>query len=182
MARHCPAACPRPDSAAIAGAALEQVHIAQEAIDKRAGRVVPDLLRRAFLLDLALVDDHHAVGHFQRLFLVVGHEDGGHMQLVVQAAQPAAQLLAHLGVQRAEGLVQQQHLGLDRQRAGQGDALALAARELRGKRSAIQSSCTSLSSFITFSLICASLGRSLRGLTRRPKATFSNTVMWRNSA
>ena len=32
------------------------------------------------------------------------------MQLVVQAAQPTAQLLAHLGVQRAKGLVQQQQL------------------------------------------------------------------------
>ena len=52
------------------------------------------------------------------------------MQLVMQAAQPAAQLLAHLGIQRAEGLVKQQHLGLHRQGAGQGNALALAARQL----------------------------------------------------
>ena len=35
---------------------------------------------------------------------------------------------------------------------------------------------------ITFCLTWLSLGRSLRGFTRRPKATFSNTVMWRNSA
>ena len=57
-------------------------------------------------------------------------EDAGDVQLVVQPAQPAAQLLAHLGVERAERLVQQQHLRLDRQRAGQRDALALAAGEL----------------------------------------------------
>jgi hypothetical protein len=93
-----------------------------------------------------VVHQHHAVGHFQRLFLVVGDEDRGDVQLVVQAAQPAAQLLAHLGVERAEGLVEQQHARLHRQRAGQRDALALAAGELGRKRSASQSSCTSLSS------------------------------------
>ncbi len=49
----------------------------------------------------------------------------------MQAAQPAAQFLAHLGIQRAKGLVQQQHLGFHRQCACQGNALALAAGELR---------------------------------------------------
>ena len=49
----------------------------------------------------------------------------------MQAAQPAAQFLAHLGVERAEGLVEQQHLGLDGQGARQCDALPLAAGELR---------------------------------------------------
>ena len=53
------------------------------------------------------------------------------MQLVMQLAQPAAQLLAHLRIQRAERLVQQQHLRFHRQRTGQRDALALPAGELR---------------------------------------------------
>ncbi len=101
----------------------------------------------------------------------------------MQAAQPAAQLLAHLGVERAEGLVEQQHFGLDRQGAGQGHALALAAGELGGiARSESQSSCTSVSSRMTRSRMSASFGRSARGRTRRPKATFSNTLMWRKSA
>ena len=39
--------------------------------------------------------------------------------------------LRTLRVERAERLVEQQHLGLDRQRAGERHALALAARELR---------------------------------------------------
>ena len=34
-----------------------------------------DLLRRADLLDLALVHDHDPVGDFERLFLVVRDED-----------------------------------------------------------------------------------------------------------
>ena len=93
--------------------------------------MVIDLRRRADLFDLALAHDHHAVGQLQRLFLVVGDEDAGQAHAVMQAAQPAAQLLAHLGVQRAERLVQQQQLGLDRQRAGQRHALPLAAGKLR---------------------------------------------------
>jgi hypothetical protein len=52
------------------------------------------------------------------------------LDLVVQPAQPAAQLAAHLGVERAERLVEEQHLGLDRERAGERDALALAAGKL----------------------------------------------------
>ena len=47
-------------------------------------------------------------------------------------AQPLAQLGADLGVERAEGLVEQQHLRLDGERPGERHALALAARELGG--------------------------------------------------
>ena len=51
-------------------------------------------------------------------------------RLVVQASQPDAQLLADARVERAERLVEQQHLGLDRERPGERHALPLAAREL----------------------------------------------------
>ena len=68
--------------------------------------MVPDLLRRAYLLDLTGVHQHHTVGHFQRLLLVVRDKNAGHMQIVVQTAQPAPQFLAHLGVQRAKRLVE----------------------------------------------------------------------------
>ncbi|MNN17370.1 hypothetical protein D3C81_1305570 [compost metagenome] len=112
-------------------AAVEQVHIAEEAKHKRRGRMVVDGLGRAVLLDVAAVHQHYLVGHFQRLFLVVRDEHAGHMQFIVQAAQPAAQFLAHLGVQRAERFVEQQHARLNGQRAGQRNALALPARELR---------------------------------------------------
>ena len=49
------------------------------------------------------------------------------------AAKLAAQRFAHRGVQRAEGLVEQQHLGRDRQRTRQRHPLALAAGELVGE-------------------------------------------------
>ena len=80
---------------------------------------------------LALAHDDDAVGEFERLLLVVGDEDGGVAGGVVDFAQPAAQLAADLRVERAERLVEQQHLGLDRHGAGERDALALAAGELR---------------------------------------------------
>ena len=53
------------------------------------------------------------------------------VHLVVQAAQPDAQLLADARVERAERLVEQQHLRLDGERAGERHALPLAAGELR---------------------------------------------------
>ena len=57
-------------------------------------------------------------------------EDGRHVHLLVQAAQPLAQLGADARVEGAERLVEQQHLRLDRERAGESHALPLAAGEL----------------------------------------------------
>src|SRR5690606_41920375 len=54
-----------------------------------------------------------------RLVLVVGDEHRGLPGLVVQAAQPAAQLHPHLGIERTEGFVEQQYGRIDRQRARQ---------------------------------------------------------------
>ena len=48
-------------------------------------------------------------------------------------AQPAAQFLPHLRVERAERLVEQQHFRFHGERAGERDALALAAGKLRRK-------------------------------------------------
>jgi hypothetical protein len=74
-----------------------------------------------------------AVGEREGLFLVVRDQHGGDAELALHAADGPAQLLADLGVQRAEGLIEQQHLRLVRQRARHGDALLLAAGELRGQ-------------------------------------------------
>ncbi|SPZ06525.1 Uncharacterised protein [Pseudomonas aeruginosa] len=113
-------------------AQLQAVGVAEEVVDEIAGRVLVDLAGRADLLDHALVHHHDAVGHFHRFFLVVGDEHRGQVDLLVQARQPAAQLLAYLGVEGAEGFVEEQDLRLHRQRAGQGDTLPLATGELLG--------------------------------------------------
>ena len=86
------------------------------------------------LQDLAARHDGDAVGQRQRLFLVVGHEDEGDADGALDLAQLDLHLLAQLLVERAQRLVQQQHLGLADQRAGQRDALALAAGQLVGAR------------------------------------------------
>jgi hypothetical protein len=63
----------------------------------------------------------------------VGDKHRREVNLVVKLAQPAAQFLADLGVEGAEGFVEEEDLRLDRERAGEGDALALPAGELGGK-------------------------------------------------
>ena len=94
--------------------------------------MVIDFLGRADLLDMPLVHHDDPVGELERLFLIVRDEDAGDFDLVVQPPQPSAQFLPHLGVERAERLVQQQDFRLDRERARECDALALPAGELRG--------------------------------------------------
>ena len=70
---------------------VEEVHRrrADEVGDEHAAGPVVDLLRRAELLDHALVHDGDRVGHRHRLDLVVGDVDGGRVDAVVQRAQLA---------------------------------------------------------------------------------------------
>ncbi len=116
---------------AIRHLALDAVGRTEEAEHEFARGMAVDLLGRTQLLHHALVHQHHAIGEFERLFLVMRHEDRGDVQVVMELAQPAAEFLAHLGIERTEGLVEQQHLRLHGQRAGQRDALPLPAGELR---------------------------------------------------
>ncbi len=101
-------------------------------MDESGGGIVIDIARRADLLDPALVHHHDAVGDFERLFLVMSDEDRGDVNFGMQRAQPLPQLLAHLGIERAERFVEQQDARLDRQRAGKRNALSLAAGQLAG--------------------------------------------------
>ena len=103
---------------------------ADKAMDEGGRRAVINLTRPADLLDPALVHHHDAVCDFERFLLIVSHEHRSDMNLLVQRAQPAAQLLSHLGIERTERLVQQQDAGLGGQRSGKCDALTLAAGEL----------------------------------------------------
>ena len=101
------------------------------------------------------------------------------MDLVVQAAQPLAQLGAHLGVERAERLVEQQHARLDRERARQRHPLALAARELVGVALGVAAEADDAEQLVDARARRASFG-CLRIL--RPNATLSRTVMCLNAA
>ena len=77
-----------------------------------------------------MVHDDDLVGDFQGFFLVVRDQNAGDAQFVVDVAQPGTQFFAHFGIECAKGFVQQQQFGFDRKGAGEGDALALAARKL----------------------------------------------------
>ena len=110
--------------------ALDDVARADEAGDEFRARAVVDVLGRARLLDLAVVHHRDDVGGGHRLRLVVGDVDRGVAVLVVQPAHLEAHLLAQIGVEIGQRLVEQQRLGLDDQRARERDALLLAARQL----------------------------------------------------
>src|SRR5207247_6665849 len=82
------------------------------------------------LLDTSLVHDRDAIGDAHRLVLVVGDQDGGEPELALQPLDLDLHVQAESLVERAERLVEQQHGGLDGERAGHGDALLLASGEL----------------------------------------------------
>ena len=97
-----------------------------------------DLVRRTDLLDLPLVEDGDVVAHRQRFLLVVRDVEEGHPELALQRLEEDLHLLAELQVERAEGLVEEQHLRPVDDRPRERDPLALAARELNGLAFAVR--------------------------------------------
>ena len=127
---------------------------------------------------LPAVEHREPVAHRERLLLVVRHVDEREPDLLLDLLELDLHLLTELQVERAERLVEQQHLRPIHQRAGERHALPLPTGEL-GRLAAAEaaeadhlersSTRARRSSFGTF-------------LTRRPYATFSATVMCGNSA
>src|SRR3954462_10233857 len=109
---------------------MEQVNMSKELVNKTSGRTIINFIRRADLLYAAFVHDHHAIRHLQCFLLVVSYKHAGDVHVIVKTPQPAAQLLAHLCVQRTERLIEQQYLWFDRQGARQSNTLSLSAGEL----------------------------------------------------
>src|ERR1044071_2457643 len=83
------------------------------------------------------MQDGDAVAQLQRLLLVVRDEEGGHVDVAQQCAYLAAESDADLRVERAEGLVEEEHLRLVGESARNRDALLLPAGELRGELPAL---------------------------------------------
>jgi hypothetical protein len=86
-------------------------------------------VRMVDLRGAAAFHHHHAVADRHGLALVVRDHHRGGADLALDLAQLELHLLAQLGVQVGERLVEQQHRRLDHQRAGERHALPLAARE-----------------------------------------------------
>ena len=87
-----------------------------------------DLRRRAFLEDCALVEEADAVGDVAREAHLVRGDDHRHARLG-ELADDVEDLGHELRVERAGDLVEEQQVRLHGQRAHDGDALLLAARE-----------------------------------------------------
>ena len=143
-----------------------------------AGLVV-DLLGVGDLLDPAVVHDRDPVRHRQRLLLVVGDVDEGDPDLALDLLQLDLQALAELQVERAERLVEQQHLRQVDQRPRQRHPLLLAAGELGGAAVRLRREADPLE-------LLADAPRRSRALSTflrlRPKATLSATLRCGKSA
>ena len=103
---------------------------AGERRDEDVGRAGDEALRRAVLVEAAVDDHADLVGQRRGVLVVVGDEQRRQPELAQQLLQLAANGRLRVRVERRERLVEQQHAGVARERAGERDALALAAREL----------------------------------------------------
>ncbi len=117
-------------AAALAHLAGHEVHQAHEIRDHAVGGTGIDLERRPVLLHASEIHDRDLVRQRQRLGLVVGDVDESDPGAALQFLELGAHALAQLGVEIGQRLVEQQDVGLDHQRAGERNALLLAAGQL----------------------------------------------------
>ena len=96
---------------------IHHVQRADKGCDKACfGRVINHGWR-ADLLDPPFIHHHDAIGHRQRFFLVVGHENCRNTQGALQRADFFSQRDTNFGVERGEWFIKQEHLRLDSQGA-----------------------------------------------------------------
>ena len=93
-------------------------------------RVREEHLLGCHLDQMAQVKDCHAIGNVPHHAEVVRDEHVGEMKRFPQVGQQVQDLRLHGDIERADRLIEDQELRLDRQGSGDADALALAAAEL----------------------------------------------------
>ena len=127
-----------PEAAAVGGGlgqgGRHEVHgrRADEARDEEVRRAGEDFVRAGDLLDHAVAHHGDAVGHGQRLELIVGDDHRRLVEAGQQLLDLAAHGLAQLHVEPAERFVEQEAGRVAHDGAGHGDALLLALGELAG--------------------------------------------------
>ena len=156
---------------------LDEVHAraAHEAGDEAVGRAVIDLGRRAELLDLLVLHHRDPVGQGQGLDLVV--RDVDHRRRAEALMQPLdldPKLVAELGVEVGERLVEQEHGGVAHQRAADRDPLALARRRAGPGGGRADASICSIAAALATRWSISAFGVFAM---RRPKDRFSRTDM-----
>jgi hypothetical protein len=110
--------------------ALQEVVLADEAGHERRHGAGVDLVGLVELLHPPVQHHRDAIGHGERLFLVVGHEHEGDAGFVLQALELDLHFLAQFEIEGGERFVEQQHLGSGGESAGQGYPLLLTAGDL----------------------------------------------------
>src|SRR5215208_1684498 len=112
----------------------DEVHrrASDKACHKHVVRLVIHDLGGRYLLHLAVLEDHDAVGHRHGLGLVVGDVDGRRAYPVVQFGYLRPHLHPQLGVEVTERLVHKERLRLAHYGPTQGHPLPLATRERLG--------------------------------------------------
>ena len=110
---------------------IRYICAADEARHEGGRRLHVELARRGELFDAPMVEHRDTVRHRQRLALVVRHVDEGDAEFLLQALELDLHFLAQLEVERAQRLIEQQHLRMIDERARQRHALSLPAGELR---------------------------------------------------
>ncbi len=114
------------------GLDAQEVGVAQERGHKRVGRVLVKVVATAKAHDFAMAEDRDTLGQAHGLFLVMGDVDDGNAKTPVQLAQFILQVFTQLLVQGTQRFVHQQDARLVDQCPGDGHALLLPARHLRG--------------------------------------------------
>ena len=157
--------------------ALEHVAQPHDPGHAAGGRLPEQLRARGRLDHAALLVDHDAVAEPVGLGQVVGHQHRRGPPAGEDGPQLVPQRLAQRQVERGERLVEQEQRGIDGERAAEGHALALAARQVA--RVAVRVRPRSPSRSSTSS---ARRRRSARARSRRPNPTFWRTLRCGNSA
>ena len=93
-------------------------------------RVPEDVLRRALFDEPSQVHDRHAIGHVAHDVQVVRDDEDAEPEPVLKARQQVQHVALDGHVEAGRGLVRDQQVGLQGQRARHADAARLAAGEL----------------------------------------------------
>ena len=102
----------------------------QQRLRVRVRRALVDVVPRPDLDDLAEVHDRDAIGDVTDEREVVGDEQVRETEVALQRLEQVDDLRADRDVERRDGLVEHDHLWVERERAGEADALPLPAGEL----------------------------------------------------
>src|SRR6266404_595729 len=119
---------------AIIDFASKQIGLSNELRRIRGGGARIDFAGRRNLFEGSVAKQSDAIGESHGLVLVVRDKEESDADFALQGLQLALHLLAQIGVERGERLIEQQELRSIDERAGESDALLLAAAEGRRAR------------------------------------------------